>query len=250
MNGRPFFRLCTIIVLLGVGLVGCFQSSLRDPFQVRPDAFRSGIGTIAIAPLRVSPEVVSPALARDRFESLAQAQLEATGRTVLPSSRYASLWNEIAASIGEIADPKTGEIDEERWDMVSEAVRGELRRNDQADAVLLLQIVDVQIERPKDPVEFCGSTRRAFFEGPDGPVSLMRKWIVSARGTCLIARLYDIDGRELYTEFHGIEIVEVRVDRTRSFRPLDRRLTSRIGVEVAVESVLTPLIDGLGRATP
>lgn len=211
-----------------------------DPFLIPAAELRSRVRTIALAPLRVSASVAEREFAREQIEPMVSARLSAGGFQVIASAEMEKLWRSAAGDVGDLFDPVTGRIDQERYDAVEASVYHELRAQHDADAVLWLRIDTVELYLATRNATFCGTTDAVYW--PGGQLgTLEQATLVIA--SCLYTNLYDMEERELYGIRSGLETIETFARQTRAERPLGERLKDRGRLREAVEATLGPLAD-------
>jgi hypothetical protein len=143
------------------------------------------------------------------------------------------LWREVAADVGAVFDPVTGQSDKARFELVEDAVYRELATRHRVDAVLYLSIYNVDVFLAGVMVTFCGRDDTVYWPHagplPDDPTLV--------RAACLGASLYDIEEHLLYTIQSGIEPLETYVQQTRVVRPMAERMDG-IHLQRAVDAAL------------
>jgi hypothetical protein len=234
-----------------VALAGLAATALAcatyDPFRIPAGELRERVRTIAIVPLRVSAGVADPALAREKIEPLVAARLAAGGFRVVGADEVDRAWRATVAEIGDLFDPVTGELDEERFEAVEDAVHHQLRTEHGVDAVLWMRVHAVELYLTGAKATFCGTTDAVYWPG-DGLGTFESTTLVLA--SCLSTTLYDMEERELYTIRSGLETIETYARQTRAERPLGERLQDPARLREAVEGTIGPLADagpGAGR---
>lgn len=221
--------------LLALLATGCPRP--YDPFRVPRDELRGRIHTIALAPLRVDPELVEPAPVRVQIEGLATSRLTTGGFKIVEAQEMERLWREAAADVGTVFDPITGVADKARFDLVEDAVYRELASRHRVDAVLYLSVYPVDLYLTGTKVRFCGREDAVYW--PGGLGLLDDPTLV--RAACLGATLYDMDERVLYTIQSGIEPYETYVRQTRAARPRAERLQDGARLQRAVDDAIGKL---------
>ena len=208
-----------------------------DPFRIPRDQLRGRIHTIALAPLRVDSEIADAAPARQQIEPLVAARLAAGGFAVVEAEEMDRLWH-AAANVGTVLDPLTGKLDQTRFDLVQEAVYRELAARRRVDAVLYLNVRPVDLYLAGKSVDFCGVKDATYWR--DGSFGLLDQATL-VRAACLVATLFDMEGRALYSIQSGIETFETYAQQTRAARPRASRLTDEARLRRAVDMDLGPL---------
>jgi len=211
-----------------------------DPFRIPASELRGRVRTIALAPLRASADVADREQARAQIEPIVSARLSAGGFQVVASAEMEKLWRSAAGDVGDLFDPVTGKIDQERYDAVEASVYHELRAQHGADAVLWMRIDTVELYLATRNATFCGTTDAIYW--PGGKLeNFERATLVVA--SCLYTHLYDMEERELYSIRSGLEIVETFARQTRAERPQGERLKNPGRLREAVEATVGPLAD-------
>ena len=231
---------CRAAVALALLVSGCVKP--YDPFRIPREELRRRIHTIALAPIRVDPDVGDPAPTRARVEVMASRRLTAGGFTVIPAKEMERLWREAAADVGDVFDPITGQVDKRRFDLVEEAVFRELAGRYRADAVLHLSVYGVDLFRTGAKVQFCGREDAVYWPGGLG-LGIMEETTL-VRAACLGVTLYDMDEHVLYTIQAGIEPFETYAHQTRAVRPTADRLQDEFRLQGAVDDAVGRLAGG------
>jgi hypothetical protein len=230
-------RRATWLATVALLAAGCAKP--YDPFRVPRDELRGRVRTIALAPLRVDPDVVEDPSAHAWIEGLATARLVAGGFAIVEPREVERLWREAAADVGTVFDPVSGQLDKTRFELVEDAVYRELATRHRVDAVLYLHVYNVDLYLTGATVRFCGREDAAYW--PGGLGLLDRPTLV--RAACLGVSLYDMDERLLYTIKSGIEPLETYVRQTRAVRPVTERLQNGVRLQRAVDDALGRLAD-------
>jgi hypothetical protein len=197
---------------------------------------------IALAPVQALATVADREDARTKIEPLVTARLVAGGFEVVPSTEMEQRWRAAAADVGNVFDPVTGEIDQERHDAVEAAVYHELRTEREVDAVLWIGISTVELYQVGPTASFCGVEESTYWPGGVGVVSRLRPASL-VLASCLSAQLYDMEERELYNIRSGLETVETFAWQTHAVRPLEERLRNASRIQQAVDATVGPLAD-------
>jgi hypothetical protein len=205
-----------------------------DPFRIPRAELRGRIHTIALAPLRVDPDVAEPAPVRAQIEGLATSRLSTGGFKIVEASEMERLWREAAADVGNVFDPLSGVPDKTRFDLVEEAVYRDLASRHRVDAVLYLSVYPVELYLTGTKVRFCGRQDSVYWPGGLG----MMDDPTLVRAACLGATLYDMEEHVLYTIQSGIEAYETYVRQTRAARPRSERLQDGIRLQRAVDDAI------------
>jgi len=212
-----------------------------DPFRIPAPELRGRVRTIALTPLRVSPDVADPVLARQKLEPLVAAKLAAGGFEVVAADEVDRLWRSAAADVGDLFDPVSGEVDEERYEAVEASVYHELRAGRGVDAVLRMRIETVELYLSHATATFCGTTDQVYWPGETLGLFEVATLVLAS---CFSTVLFDMEERELYGIRSGLETIETYARQTRAERPLEQRLNDPARLQQAVDNTLGPLAGG------
>jgi hypothetical protein len=232
MRAERFGTLASFLALLATA--GCVTPQQYDPFKVAEADLRSRVDTIALAPLRVSADLADPSAARAAIEPLVAAKLERAGFRVVASVEFDALWRAAASVIGDVFDPKTGELNKERWEAVEDAVYHDLAQQRGADALLYLQISEEEFPLPTPKLWFCGTRGELYW--PGGLPLLARPTLAYA--ACLNTTLYDMEERVLYSIRSGLQTTQTYALQTWAERPKEELLGDRAALQNAVDATL------------
>ncbi len=232
---------------------GCFMTVAEqpyNPFLVPADTVRSVVSTVIVTPT-VPPEgVFVSATAALQIDTIIEARLRQAGYSVVPAAEYSRIWDGILLQMGGFFDPITGQRDEEKFQVARKELLRELKGRFDTQVLLYseLQVVDASVDGGvaswdgvthdiggrDTPIrrEFRDTFERDEFGGnADGVVSAI---------TLMIA-IDGPDGKELYRNFGGIEVL---ARRTGSIVETEGEFALRAELEhvvLAVSHALAPL---------
>ncbi len=233
------------LLLLAGAFAGCVKTVPYDPFKVPREQIRKEIQTIALMPIAVSSSLADLDVARERFEPSIVKRLEEAGLRVIDSSVWDELWLEVGTDIGEIYDPSTRKVDQERYDIVRFEVYRLLEANYDVDAILYVAITTVDLHMTwADRLNFCGGSAPAYWPGGWSGTHGDRATLIVA--ACLSASLENFDDHQLYGIRTALEIIETYAHQTRATRPRDERFEDSARNAEAVELVIGPMADNFG----
>jgi len=216
-------------------IAGCVTP--YNPFKVSQAELRRRVRTIALYPLVTNADLVNPDEARALIEPLIARQLAAGGFKVVGSEEVARMRGEAAKSVGELYDPKTGEMNEANSKVVDAAVHRELALKDHVDAILYTSITLVEIEELHGQHFYCGD------QGPPyWPTQLPRgEHPTRAMAACFNTVLEDAEERDLYSIRSGIIPTETYALQTHAKRPAGAVLKHVPQLKAAIKDTLGPL---------
>lgn len=199
---------------------------------IEPAAFRASTGTIALASTRV--------MVRDiydlhdviaEFDSLVEARFRAGGFSVLRAARFDETVERITEEIGGVYDPKTGERDGAKVQMVYRRALEELRKEIDPDALIIptIEVVQIEIDNTTS-AEWLGTS-----ECVDPPRIQLFGNCGSARysgrlpALAFFVTIFDMDAAVVFRNGGGLQILEGpggRVPRILLFADKERNAAS------------------------
>lgn len=202
---------------------GCFlppqPEDRYDPFVAPTDTVLNLVGTIVVTPV-VPPEGVSvSAAASEVITGAIETRLSEAGITVIPAAEYARIWDGIIRQLGGFFDPLTGEREEWKFQAARRELMRELQGRYQTQVLLYaeLQVLEVYVEG--GVAEWDGAEHD--IRGEDEPIKSQYQdtfqqddlggsgdGVVSA--VSLATAIDGPDGREIYRNFGGLEVVSRR----------------------------------------
>jgi hypothetical protein len=228
----------TALAALLAALAACAKP--YDPFRVSRDELRGRVRTIALAPVRLDVEVSDAQATRDAIARLVTARLVAAGFRVVDAGVVDASWRRASADVGPVFDPISGTPDKTRFRLVEEAVYRDLAAAQQADALLQLRVVVVDVQLAGKTMAFCGTQDTTYWPWSGGSLGMIDEATL-ARAACLAAVLYDMERRPLYAIQHGIEPLETYARQSHAIRPRASRLQDAARLAAAVDGAVGPL---------
>lgn len=232
---------CAVLVLAN----GCATPPQRG--STLESRLIAEVDTVALAPVGAAPDALSDAEARRLFEKRATERLEQVGFRVVPGKVYDRMWARYADEVGGVYDESTGEADDARLEIVRDAVYRELSEVHGVDAVLALRVVVVDspgINAHPTGVGYspivCG--RKVPIYWPGGWDSQWGEFATLLRSACLSAQLFGTGGYSIFSRRHLLESLETYDRQSRAVRPRKQRFMRERVLDIAVASVLKPLI--------
>lgn len=132
------------IVLVGTGCVATVPE--YDPFKISKENFYASIQTIAVAPVKFPEDLENRESVAAKFEILISGRLREMGYSVVPSSEFAAIWDQMTDQIGGYFDSVTGKRDETKFRSVRAQTFQELQARFAANAVLFPAFVVVKVK--------------------------------------------------------------------------------------------------------
>jgi hypothetical protein len=222
MTSKPPFPRAAPLVAI-VLFAGCFslttQEERYDPFVVSRDTVLRTITAIVVTPI-VPPEGVFVSEEAARLVTAAvEGQLRIGGFSVVPAEEYSRIWDGIIRQVGGFFDPLTGERDEQKFENARQELLRELQGRFHTQVMLYadLEIVDAYVDggvAEWDGAEHdirgqqtaIAAAYQDTFERDE--IGGIRDGVVSA--VSLVVVIDGQDGREMYRNFGGLEVVARR----------------------------------------
>lgn len=218
-------------------MAGLACATTPDPFKIPAEQLRAQVDTVALLPLRISSDLVEDERVRSQIEPRAMAMLRDGGFTVVPPEAWDQGWQSLARESGEIWNPVTGERDDERFGAVQSELLRKLAAERGVDAIVYLNLFRQPVEGSGPSPLLCDVARDVYW-----PEDLaMSTRITIAYGACLQVEVYDMEMKELYGIWRGLEFVDTYALQTHASKPLDQRLRDPALLEEALTITLGPL---------
>lgn len=204
---------------------------------IEPADFRTSTGTLALASTRVMVrDIYDLDHVIAEFDSLVEAKFRAGGFSVVRAARFDETVERVTEEIGGVYDPKTGERDEGKVQMVYRRALANLRKEIDPDVLIIPTIEVVQIEIDKtNKAEWLGTS-----ECVDPPRIQLFGNCGSARfsgrlpALAFFVTIFDMEADVVFRNGGGLQILEGpggRVPRIRLFADKERNAAS-VGLAV------------------
>jgi hypothetical protein len=206
-----------------VFLSGCFsitrQEERYDPFLVPRDTVLRTVTAIVVTPIVPPGDMFVSEQADRLITGVLEARLREGGFSVVPALEYSRIWDGIIRQMGGFFDPLTGERDEQKFELARTELLRELQGRYHTQVLLYaeLEIVDAYVENGV-----------AKWDGAEHDIRGQRTAIAAAyqdtfewdelggtrdgvvRAVSLVVAVDGQDGREMYRNFGGLEVVARR----------------------------------------
>lgn len=225
-------------IVLAVAALACVTGPRERPPTEEEIAFekaRANLDTVALMPLRSAMPHVEREQVVAAFEDRLVRRLEAAGLRVLRPSVWDELWRRYAADVGQIFDPKTGKVDEERRRTVYEAVVRELGEAHAVDAILFAAVTEDTHYGVYSIADACGGREAPYWPSgwrprPEHPASRVEI-------ACLNVVLDDMNGKTLFGRRAPVEGIETYHLQTLAVRPRLETFRDSANLDLLVESM-------------
>lgn len=234
-------RAVPILLTLAM-LYGCATAPPYKPFKVEREQIIQEVRTIGLMGVSLPGKFDKEDQIMAEFESYITEKLTDGGFQVIPSKRYAEIYESMKASVGQLYDPNTGQLLKEKHDALVEHAKREYRSKYDPDA-LLYSLIRV--------FKASWSANRARWHGVDEPTTGKKGFWAdvsgpSAYGTIpglsLVVVLRNPQENEYYVNFGGIQLLQWVKGRDFVDVPQNQLLADSERNRRSVEIALAPLL--------
>ncbi|MEN6337145.1 MAG: tetratricopeptide repeat protein [Phycisphaerales bacterium] len=203
--------------------------------EVTDKTFREKARTVGIVPMFIPDDVIEPEKRREEFEQALTEKLKEAGFTVVPSSAYETIVKSLKRTMGGIYDPNTGELLEDRNEVVARHAFREYIKAHRIDILAYPALVTVSAKWQANRAEWHGV--RESTTGKEGfwadraapsafgtmPALSFRMYITSVYGELCY---FGVGGIQLCSRITGGDFVDVPMhelltDSARNARSVD-----------------------------
>lgn len=245
----------TTLLAAATALTGCsFQTPEQqyNPFLAPADSVLKVVSAVVVTPLVPPQGVVVSDSVSAQISSLIEDRLRQAGFSVVPRAEYTRIWDGILRQLGGFFDPLTGERDEGKFEAARKELLRELKGRFDTQVLLYaeLQVVDALVDG--GVASWDGATHD--LRGENWPIGAAFQdtferdefggradGVVSA--VTLMVAIDGPDGREIYRNFGGLEVLARRDKATAEIEGEFAVRAEPDRVVHAVERVLGPLLD-------
>ena len=226
------------------------ERSAYNPFTIPREQFRLRIRTFALCPLIFhSPEFFSPENSvKEQFDSVITGIFTDAGYSVVPSGQVRDVLSGLCSRKKALHDPAGISTDSGTHAFPKEAFYRELQADCHVDAVLYPEIVVVQADYTGGTARWCGAVQKASTSGRAALEILGRSGYGKVPAISIIISIHDMDGRRIYCNAGGIEILQKIGTYGMVAIPAERLLKSDLRNRRAVEAALAPLLRHCGES--
>jgi hypothetical protein len=224
-------------------LLGCSshpRAVKTDPYLVSEGEFKSSVRVLAVAPVEI-PEGLPDAMPIvDEFTALIDAELARYGYSVVRPQEYESTWNKVSAGMNGFRDRETGGRDEASLSKAMVRALEELGAGFKIDGILFPEIVVVEAAFGAGSAVWDGTAQEVETAGPmESFLAGSQRGVVGALS--LRARIRDREGRPVYLNSGGIEVLSKMIGKLFVKVPPQELFTNKERNREAVEIALRPL---------
>jgi hypothetical protein len=238
---------CLALLALLAGCAGT-KAVPYDPFKVRRDLFFDSLKVVAMAPIRVPPDLENPDPVKGRFAATVEQRLRDAGLKVIPPSEVGPVLDAVAAERGGIYDPVTGKSDPAKTKAVGDEILRRLKERFGVDALLRTDIRVVHARLDHDVARWDGATEKA----GTGFWKQVLTGTHSGRipALSLVVVLVRADGTELYVMAGGLRVLShIGIGGAHEVIPHAELFADEARNAEAVAIALDPLLGSSPRAT-
>jgi hypothetical protein len=213
-----------------------------DPWQVDKDDFLRYASVIGLADVYLPGGMQDPGPIRQNFSDVIEAQLRASGYTVVRPQQYKTNWDQIVAELGGIEDTLAiGQNPRKIAEAMTRTLE-ELEAGFDLDAVLIPSIVVVEAPFASGVAAWDGA-RQAIKSGG----AVRNFWAGSPEGTLgalsLTVTLVSPHGNTYFASSGGVEVLSKLEGKDFVLVPRPELFTDQQRIEQSVTLALKPLLD-------
>ena len=247
----PRFPLC--VALLTAVLAACSSAPSYNPttfaYEIKDEKLAEApIKTVVIAPVNIgNPSRNYLQDHEDRVDSMVAAYLKENGYRVLPSRLFEQKWNTASRVYGNVYDPTTGEVNRKTFSLTMIAVRDELQKQEDVDAIIFTDLLEQEVQFSAGlnrVTRWHGVTRKPVLQGPGDGVSASFDWSRPLTAASLWVSVYNMDLERVFTSIGGLDTTQAIDTRSSAGRYVRRRsmLESEGHINEGIQLAFHPLI--------
>ena len=183
-----------------------------------------------------------------RIDAMVADYLEKNGLKVLPTRLFEQEWRTALRIYGDAYDPTTGEVNRKTFALALIAVRDELQKTQNLDALIFTDIVEQQVAFSaglNHIARWHGVARKPTLQGPGDGVSADFDWSRPLDAASLWVSVYDMDLQRVFTSIGGMDTTQAIDTRSSSGRYVRRRsmLESEGYIREGIELAFHPFVE-------
>lgn len=213
-----------------------------DPWQVDKDDFLRYASVIGLADVYLPGGMQDPEPIRQNFSDVIEAQLRASGYTVVRPQQYQTNWNRIVDELGGIEDTLAIGQNPRKIAQAMARTLAELEAGFDLDAVLIPSVVVVEApfasgvaawDGARQPIKSGGAVRNFWAGSPEGTLGALS----------LSVTLVSPHGNTYFVKSGGIEVLSKLEGKEFVLVPRSELFTDQRRIEQSVTLALKPLLD-------
>jgi len=210
-------------------------ASKDDAFTIDKRTFKKQVRVIALAPVDADLYFEMPDSVAAILEQEVTARLQKRGYTVIPSLVLAGIRKKMAAQVGGIEDPETGQINFARYQAVRNHAFRELWFQRQFDALAIIRVSVTRVDMESDRVEWDGVKQKIVHSGRS------KKYAATTSVSTVSVAIYDSANKQMYLSFGGLEALVSRVDEQLLPLPVKQLFLDEKRIRKAAQIAVDPI---------
>jgi hypothetical protein len=193
-----FVALCVVIALPALA------ADKDSPFLIDKRDFRKQFKTIALAPVDADAVLKMPESVARMLEEEVTRHLEKNGYTVIPSSTLAGIREAMAAQVGGLENPDTGQTDPAKLQVVRNHAFRELWYQHKFDAIATIRVAVSRAQFENDRAEWDGVKKKVQSKGRN------RGYSGTIVASSVSFAVYDQTDKLMYVNYGGLQVLQMR----------------------------------------
>ncbi|MEM0955229.1 MAG: hypothetical protein AAGI24_13895 [Pseudomonadota bacterium] len=246
-------RALPMALLIAAFVAACSSAPTYNPttfdYELKEEQLEAApIKTVVIAPVNIgNPSRNYLQDHEDRVDSMVAAYLKENGYRVLPSRVFEQEWNTASRVYGNVYDPTTGEVNRKTFSLTMIAVRDELQKKQNVDAIIFTDLLEQEVQFSaglNHVARWHGVTRKPVLQGPGDGVSAGFDWSRPLTAASLWVSVYNMELQRVFTSIGGLDTTQAIDTRSSSGRYVRRRsmLESEGHISEGIQLAFHPLI--------
>jgi hypothetical protein len=232
---------CLLLTYCLLVLSGCGEG--YSPFKIEKAEFFDKVKTVGLLPVSLQVEVHDEEKSKSLLEENIQQKLRDVGFSIIPSSEYKAIYDNLKEAIGPLYDPNTGNLLKEKYDSLKEHTKREYLSKHKVDAFVYPSVVVVKAE---------WRYNRAIWHGVEEPSTGKSGFLATlaapqAYGTLpalsLRIGIGETNDEIYYLNYGGIQLCSWVQGRTFVDVPQNQLLADETKVINSIDIAMDPLLD-------
>jgi hypothetical protein len=225
----------SLIAVLALIAIPSIAADGDSPFMIDKREFKKQYKTIALAPVDAVATLKMPDSVARMIEEEVTRHLQKRGYTVLPSTVLGGIRATMAAQIGGVDDPATGQVDPTKYNAVKTHAFRELWFQHEFDAIATIGIDVLKTHFEKDRAEWDGAKQKIENKGRN------RGYAGDIVVTSVSIAVFDRTNKLKYQNYGGLEVLQTRVDAQLVPIPAESFFSDEKRIRQAAQIAMDPI---------
>lgn len=227
--------LTAIVAFFIVIALPAIAADKDSPFMIDKRDFKKQFKTIALAPVDAEPLFKMPDSVARMIEEEVTKHLEKRGYTVIPSSTLAAIRDTMAAQVGGLENPDTGQVDLAKLQAVRAHAFRELWFRHEFDAVATIRLSTSRAQFENDRAEWDGVRQKVEAKGRN------RGYGGSIYASSVSFAVYDQTDKLKYINYGGLELLQMRNEAQLMPIPAENYFSDEKKIRKAAQLAMKPI---------